>query len=197
MKEITSSMALTQNSSSYKMSSISSHYEKSTVSQHGPLKRSAISDDSESAKRLAISDNYENPTASDSTCQNCTPDDFLGRCLVCRHKYYAVMSPEDADILLTEWLKLYFKLSRSVLEANFEKYGRFVLFIELSSFEDLMSNNLDWTLLPYYSIKDIPQLREDREFRTGLENWDVTFMAKVNCGNGLKTMKSMSTNLRT
>ena len=84
-----------------------------------------------------------------------------------------------------------------LFRANFEKYGRFVLFIELSSFEELMSNNLDWTLLPYYSIKDIPQLREDRESRTGLENWDVTFMAKVNCGMVLKAMKSMSTNLRT
>ena len=197
MKEITLSMALTQDSSSYKMSSVSSHYETSTVSQHGPLKRSADPDDSESAKRLAVSDNSVTSSEEISTCPNCTPDDFLGRCLVCRHQYYAVMSPEDADILLTEWLKLYFRSSRSFLESHFEKYGRFVLFIELASFEELMSNNLDWTFLPYYSIKDIPQIKEDRESRTGLENWDVTFMVKINYGDGLKSMKSMSTNLRT
>jgi|SRR5581483_7891194 len=129
-------------------------------------------------------------------CKDCKKDDFLGKCYACRQKYYSTLTSDDGKKLLEDWMKNYFKPARSFLESNFEKYGRYVLYIEFESFEELQTHDLEWTLLPYYSLKDVPKIKEDKEFREELEQWDVTFVTRVNYGDNLKYGKSMSVNLK-
>lgn len=128
---------------------------------------------------------------SQNSCTFCKKEDFLSKCLKCRKTYYKSLTSDDAEILISNWLQNYFQSKKAVLELNYNEYGRFILFIELDSFEKLKSDDLEWTLLPYFSIKDIPDIGN---YKKELEQYEVTIMIMVKYNNR-KYMKTMSASL--
>jgi hypothetical protein len=97
--------------------------------------------------------------------------------------------------MMGNWMKEYFKGKKDILREQFEQFGRLFIYIELDSLERITDDELEWIVVPHYSLKDVLLPNKDKDLKTHLDKYDVTISASVTIRPDLTVVKSISCTL--
>lgn len=128
-------------------------------------------------------------------CSECKQENLLGKCLECRQYYYTKMGEEEAKDMMGNWMKEYFKEKKNILREQFQQFGKLFIYIELNSLERIADDELEWIVVPYYSLKDVLSPNKDKDLKLHLDKYDVTISASVTIRPDLTVVKSISCTL--